>query len=74
MELIVPSLGGSGVDEINLQKQQQEEGDGKSQTVKRVVAWPEFKVSLPDPVLGKFGFWGTFLVREYTPPSVRHLA
>ena len=57
MELIVPSLQtSSGVDEISLQKQQQDEG--KSQTVsnnKRAVVWPEFKVPLPDPVLGKKG-------------------
>ena len=57
MELIVPSLQTTGVDEISLQKQQQEEG--KSQTVsksannKRAVVWPEFKIPLPDPVLGK---------------------
>ena len=59
MELIVPSVDGSGVDEISLQKQQQQQGEGKSQTAtksannKRVVVWPEFKVPLPDPVLGK---------------------
>ena len=59
MELIIPSAQkSSGVDEISLQKQQQE-GEGKSQTVsktatnKRLVVWPEFKVPLPDPVLGK---------------------
>ena len=57
MALIVPSLQTAGVDEITLQKQQQDEG--KSQTVtksannKRTVVWPEFKVPLPDPVLGK---------------------
>ena len=52
MELIVPS-----VDEISLQKQELQ-GEGKSQaaTNKRVVAWPQFKVSLPGPVLGKSGF------------------
>ena len=61
MELIAPSVVGSGVDEISLQKQQQ--GEGKNQTVtktsnnKRVVVWPEFKVPLPDPVLGKLGFF-----------------
>ena len=61
MELIVPSLQTTaGVDEISLQKQQQEEG--KSQSVpksannKRAVVWPEFKVPLPDPVRGKFDF------------------
>ena len=61
MELIIPSAQKSaGVDEISLQKQQQQqEGEGKSQTVsktatnKRLVVWPEFKVPLPDPVLGK---------------------
>ena len=63
MELIIPSAQkSSGVDEISLQKQQQQqqqEGEGKSQTVsktatnKRLVVWPEFKVPLPDPVLGK---------------------
>ena len=58
MALIVPSLQTAGVDEITLQKQQQDEG--KSQTVtksannKRAVVWPEFKVPLPDPVLGKY--------------------
>ena len=57
MALIVPSLQTAGVDEITLQKQQQDEG--KSQTVtksannKRTVVWPEFKIPLPDPVLGK---------------------
>ena len=62
MELIIPSAQkSSGVDEISLQKQQQQqqEGEGKSQSVsktatnKRLVVWPEFKVPLPDPVLGK---------------------
>ena len=62
MELIIPSAQKSaGVDEISLQKQQkqQQEGEGKSQSVsktatnKRLVVWPEFKVPLPDPVLGK---------------------
>ena len=61
MELIVPSAQTSaGVDEISLQKQQQkQQEEGKSQTTsrsannKRVVVWPEFKVPLPDPVLGK---------------------
>ena len=61
MELIIPSAQKSaGVDEISLQKQQQQqEGEGRSQTVsktatnKRLVVWPEFKVPLPDPVLGK---------------------
>ena len=61
MELTIPSAQkSSGVDEISLQKQQQQqEGEGKSQTVsktatnKRLVVWPEFKVPLPDPVLGK---------------------
>ena len=59
MELIAPSLQTSaGVDEISLQKQQQQD-DGKSQTGsksannKRTVVWPEFKIPLPDPVLGK---------------------
>ena len=63
MELIAPSVVGSGVDEISLQKQKQQQGEGKNQTVtknannKRVVVWPEFKVPLPDPVLGKLGFF-----------------
>ena len=56
MELIVPSLQtSSGVDEISLQKQQQQD-EGKSQTVsnnRKAVVWPEFRVPLPDPVLGK---------------------
>ena len=61
MELIVPSTQTSaGMDEISLQKQQQKD-EGKSQTApksannKRTVVWPEFKVPLPDPVLGKLG-------------------
>ena len=61
MELIAPSIQTSaGLDEISLQKQQQQQDDGKSQTGsksantnKRAVVWPEFKVPLPDPVLGK---------------------
>ena len=57
MELIVPNSiqkTSAGLDEISLQKQQQDEG--KSQTApKRAVVWPEFKVPLPDPVLGKLG-------------------
>ena len=59
MELIAPSIQTSaGVDEISLQKQRQQD-DGKSQTGpksannKRALVWPEFKVPLPDPVLGK---------------------
>ena len=62
MELIVPSTQTSaGMDEISLQKQQQQQDEGKSQTApksannKRTVVWPEFKVPLPDPVLGKLG-------------------
>ena len=61
MELIAPSIQTSaGVDEISLQKQRQQQDDGKSQTGpksannKRALVWPEFKVPLPDPVLGKF--------------------
>ena len=59
MELIVPSLQTTaGVDEISLQKQQQEERKRqsvpKSANNKRAVVWPEFKVPLPDPVRGKF--------------------
>ena len=60
MELIAPSAQTSaGVDEISLQKQQQQQDEEKSQTsaksanTKRAVVWPEFKIPLPDPVLGK---------------------
>ena len=56
MELIESSVSAPGVDDLSLQKQQVEEE--KIKTVpksanKRVVVWPEFKVPLPDPVLGK---------------------
>jgi len=65
MDLIVaPSQTSSGVDDISLQKQQLEEDEEKSKTSnasiskvsnKRVVVWPEFKIPLPDPVLGFTG-------------------
>ena len=63
MELIESSVSAPGVDDLSLQKQQVEEE--KSKTVpksanKRVVVWPEFKVPLPDPVLGKSQRCGTF--------------
>jgi len=57
MELIVSTVQTSGVDDPSLQKQQQQEEE-PSKTVtksanKRGVVWPEFKVPLPDPVLGE---------------------
>ena len=58
MELIVSTVQTSGVDDPSLQKQQQQvEEPSKTVTKsvnKRGVVWPEFKVPLPDPVLGKF--------------------
>ena len=62
MELIASIQTSAGVDEISLQKQRQQQDDGKSQTGpksannKRALVWPEFKVPLPDPVLGKLRF------------------
>jgi len=63
MDLIdAPSQTSSGVDDISLQKQQLEVDEEKSKTSnasiskvsnKRVVVWPEFKIPLPDPVLGE---------------------
>jgi len=57
MELIVSTVQTSGVDDPSLQKQQQQvEEPSKTVTKsvnKRGVVWPEFKVPLPDPVLGE---------------------
>ena len=59
MELIVSTVQTAGVDDPSLQKQQHEQQEETVKTVtrsanRRVGAWPEFKVPLPDPVLGKY--------------------
>ena len=60
MDLIVnPVPSSAGVDDITLQKQQLEEeeekktGTASKTSKKHVVVWPEFKIPLPDPVLGE---------------------
>jgi len=61
MDLIVkPITSSAGVDDITLQKQQLEEDESKTANAsktskKQVVVWPEFKIPLPDPVLGFTG-------------------
>ena len=59
MELIVSTVQTAGVDDPSLQKQQHEQQEETVKTVtrsanRRAGAWPEFKVPLPDPVLGKY--------------------
>jgi len=58
MELIVSTVQTAGVDDPSLQKQQHEQQEETVKTVtrsanRRAGAWPEFKVPLPDPVLGE---------------------
>ena len=63
MELLVNSVTDTA-DEINLIKQQNAEVGGRKRTVsksksttsntsRQTVVWPEFKVQVPDPELGK---------------------